>query len=320
MLEGREGRVNFFFILISGIAIICMGFVFAGCGKDPQWKVADSDKGQYALDFSKAPGVIGVAWGNNPTNMPSIKDTELTVEAWIKSKSDSLTGAIFGRMDSHGVVLYVNNNEPKFSIRRYPLTPELRCTPLDATSTECTVSSGLALAKDEWTHLAGVLVNEDHTGIHGACGGAEREKPHLDIYVNGEFRGCATTDSMFADDPSAENHLVAIGLTGDGLYPDVDGTITTQTRFDGVIDEVRFWRVARTQAQIQGCMGQELTFDKPGDCYVDPSILIGYWRLNEGQGHKIFDISGTGSSGSIESPGGTSWSGGWVEGAPITKD
>ena len=51
--------------------------------------------------------------------------------------------------------------------------------------------------------------------------------------------------------------------------------------FDGKIDEVRIWDVARTQTEIQGYMNQSLTGDEPG--------LIGYWRFDEGTGATAYD-------------------------------
>ncbi len=328
---GKAGS-GVFSIFISGILILSMGFVFMSCGKDPQLKVADSDRGQFAIDFSLAPAVNGVATGVNP-NFPSIKDTELTIEAWVKNRSDNLNGGIFGRMDAHGIALYVKDNEPKMVIRREPIAgTEMRCSQLTSTSTECIVESNFSLAKDVWTHIAGVLVNEDHTGIHPPCSagdGAEAETPHMDIYINGEFKECATTESRFAAntytdpaDPTKDNIFLTIGVIGYITPGDVLTLedISGNTRFDGVIDEVRFWGIARTQAQIQACMNQEISISIPGDCYIDPSILLGYWRLNEGQGYQMFDISGMGSSGVIESPGLVPWSTGWVEGASIIRD
>ena len=100
-------------------------------------------------------------------------------------------------------------------------------------------------------------------------------------------------------------------------------------RFDGVIDEVRFWTVARTETQIQLCMGQELSFNEKGDCYMDDAILKGYWRFNEGEGSSVADISGGGSSGGMEKykvPADPehpteAWVGGWIpHGAPIVRD
>lgn len=45
-----------------------------------------------------------------------------------------------------------------------------------------------------------------------------------------------------------------------------------QSYFDGQIDDVRVWNVARTGAEIAADMNRELTGDEPG--------LVGYWKLN----------------------------------------
>jgi hypothetical protein len=53
--------------------------------------------------------------------------------------------------------------------------------------------------------------------------------------------------------------------------------------FNGLIDEVRVWTVARTQAQIQANMKKALTGMESG--------LAGYWRLDEGTGTVAHDSS-----------------------------
>ncbi len=53
------------------------------------------------------------------------------------------------------------------------------------------------------------------------------------------------------------------------------------TSFNGLIDEVRIWNIARTQAEIQSNMNHVLTGNEPG--------LVGYWRLDEGSGQAVFD-------------------------------
>lgn len=332
--SGKVGS-KVFLTFISGILILSIGFIFTSCGKDPQLKVADSDRGQFAIDFSLAPESIGTATGVNQ-NFPSIENKELTIEAWVKSRSDNLNGGIFGRMDATGVALYVKNNEPKMVIRRDTIAGgEMRCDQLGSTSTECIVESGFQLQKDVWTHIAGVLTMEDHSSGPNDCVDVGSEKPHLVIYINGELKNCATTESLFANNVTVTNFLTIgyvmarfceVEENPDNPCPpnkehflDED-TIKDTTRFDGIIDEVRFWRVARTQEQIQACMSRELSQTGDGECAVDPSTLIGYWRLNAGQGSQIFDSSGMGSNGVKESPSGESWDGGWVEGAPITKD
>jgi hypothetical protein len=57
-----------------------------------------------------------------------------------------------------------------------------------------------------------------------------------------------------------------------------------ETSFCGLIDEVRLWDVARSQAQIQSDMHRVLRGDEPG--------LVGYWRFNEGSGQEVHDLAG----------------------------
>jgi len=312
-----------------GILVLSAGFIFISCGEDPQLKVAESDNGPYAIDLSLAPHfdpygnpAFGVFFAVNH-DFPRIAGKELTVEAWVKSKTSSLSGGILGRNDGWGIVLFVNKNEPKLGIRRAPVLPEpAGCSNLGVTSTECIVDSNASLVQDVWTHIAGVLTSEDQSSGPADCVAAGSENPHIAIYINGELKNCSTTGSLFADDPGSD--ILAVGVIGDA-GPAIDNKEVGSGRFDGVIDEVRIWTVARSKAQIQACMGQELSFSVMGDCYMDPSILKGYWRFNEGEGSHPTDFSGAWGIGGIEAGPVIDdvpqlWSGGWVQGAPIVRD
>ena len=59
----------------------------------------------------------------------------------------------------------------------------------------------------------------------------------------------------------------------------------------GTLDEVRLWKVARSQAQIQANMNRTLS--------VPQSNLIAYWRFDEGTGLTTGDSSGTGKTGTL---------------------
>ena len=61
--------------------------------------------------------------------------------------------------------------------------------------------------------------------------------------------------------------------------------------FEGFIDEVRIWNVARTSAQITESMNRDLTGAEPG--------LVGYWNFSEGGGTTAYDLSGNGNHGTI---------------------
>lgn len=69
--------------------------------------------------------------------------------------------------------------------------------------------------------------------------------------------------------------------------------------FAGLIDEVRLWKTARTQAQIQGAMHAEVPSTDPAW-----SNLQDYWPFDEGNGTMTADRSG-GHPGTLV--GGPSW-------------
>ena len=58
--------------------------------------------------------------------------------------------------------------------------------------------------------------------------------------------------------------------------------------FNGKIDEVRIWNVARTESQIQNTMNTILS---PEYYSTSDSGLVGYWRLDEGTGQTAEDLS-----------------------------
>jgi hypothetical protein len=272
---------------------------------------------------------IFLSW-KNVWQVPSSSGKEFTIEAWVKRGSSTLTGGIFGYLDHAGIVLFVNNDFPKVGIRRNPVdsssTPAepIGCVNLKPTSTECIVASPVIpgvvpLVQNVWTHIAGVLTTENQSSDPN-CGAVGSQTPHLAIYINGDLVNCGTTASLSAETPRLNSHLTAIGAIGDGAVTlALDGNaIKISTPFTGAIDEVRYWVSepggggARTEEQIILCMDQKLGVS--GSCKVDPNILKGYWRLNEGAGTTICDASGNGFAGSILLNTTDEWDGGWVTG------
>jgi len=63
--------------------------------------------------------------------------------------------------------------------------------------------------------------------------------------------------------------------------------------FKGVIREIRYWNLARTQTQIVAAKDTFLVGNEPG--------LIGYWRMNEGNGQTVNDYSAVGRDGVLGS-------------------
>ena len=75
--------------------------------------------------------------------------------------------------------------------------------------------------------------------------------------------------------------------------------------FEGVIDEVRIWNKARSQAEIQATLNSEVTYPQTN--------LVARWGLNEGSGSIVHSNAGTAINGTIIDTG---WS--WITpGAPF---
>src|SRR5208282_2285818 len=122
-------------------------------------------------------------------------------------------------------------------------------------------SASFTYALSNWYHIAYVVTPTNYTIL-------------IDGQVEGSGSYSASSPLLFD-----QNHHLLVGITGAGDY------------MVGLIDEVRVWDVARTQAQIQANMNCELAGTEPG--------LDGYWRFDEGTGTTTADSSGHGFTGSL---------------------
>ena len=103
------------------------------------------------------------------------------------------------------------------------------------------VQSTILMQANIWNHVAGVFDNGT-----------------MSIYINGNFAGSTTSNPIATS---------ALGLVI-GDTPGYPGRV-----FNGLIDEVRIWNVARTQAQIQANDTVDLPNNEPG--------LVGYYKFNQ---------------------------------------
>ncbi|MEE9344214.1 MAG: PQQ-dependent sugar dehydrogenase [Methylococcales bacterium] len=196
---------------------------------------------------------------------------------------------------------------------------------VNVTITQQTASCGMSTAFDgsnDWVNIPDTSFADDFT-IEGwvklapgidfkdAFIGQEGSGPDINFHA-GKARLFAGTDRVVANteiQPNAWTHL-AITRSGSSLSlylngaldatGDWNGTLPVKALgrgnkhaigfFQGEMDEVRFWNIARSDAQISQSYNQSVTPNSAG--------LVGYWTFN-GAGQVIGDSSSSSRNGSL---------------------
>lgn len=136
------------------------------------------------------------------------------------------------------------------------------------------------------------LVHGDAT-VSGTCSPVESieldEWQHVAVTYNG-----ASDVRMWIDGvEQTVTYTVApsgnLGANGAVTIGNIAGTLNRA--FEGEIDEVRLWNVARGESDIQDGKDRVLSGSEPG--------LVGYWALDEGNGSLAGDGSASGSDGAV---------------------
>jgi len=172
-----------------------------------------------------------------------ITGNTVTVEAWVfpnqmpkKGQSFSIVKRPYYQKEPHRAYeLYINNIHDD-GIPRYCLAITDGAIPVNGAFPTDPNPAKIR----SWTHIAGTY-----------NGSMAR------LYIN----GILVAEEAFTDNIGAGDTGFYIG----GLYQN--------ERFQGLIDEVRLWNVARTPAEIQKYSRLTLAGDEPG--------LTGYWPLDE---------------------------------------
>ena len=120
------------------------------------------------------------------------------------------------------------------------------------------ITSTNILSANQWYHIAAV-----------------KEGTNRKIYIN----GIEYPLSGSALNVNANNNPIRIGSDYGGRY------------FDGRIDEVRIWDIAKTQAEIVSAMDNLPSGEEFG--------LIAYYNFNSGSGNTLFDQTGNAQDGSL---------------------
>ena len=122
------------------------------------------------------------------------------------------------------------------------------------------VSPANSFLTNEWTHVA-----------------VTKQGDNCNLYINGVHSGYY----QFDKNPTADT----LNIGARSKYMD--------RFFDGNIDEVRIWAVARSQSEIQANMTNYLDGTETG--------LYVYYKMNEGAGETVYDLSGNGFDGRLGS-------------------
>ena len=189
---------------------------------------------------------------------PSVSPTgPITVEAWINRAASGLQHSI---VEKFGCTVGDGGY-----VLRVTAGDRLLFGTRDDCNNGSSVIGNIPIPANVWTHVA------------GSWDGAR-----LRLFVNGVADTTATTTR----NPKNGTSPLRIGERGNGGTP-----------FNGQIDEVRLWNVARTVAQIATNRTVCLVGNEAG--------LAGYWRLDEGAGVTTADATGNGNTGTLVN--GASW-------------
>ncbi len=158
--------------------------------------------------------------------------------------------------------------------------------------------AGSVIVKDQGSNSSGYMIRCGGNGIInfniGNGSWHEINTPENAVQLNNWTHVAVTYDGtqmkIYIDgNLEAENNItttIGNANTSDllvGESPGYPGRV-----FDGKIDEVRIWDIARTQQQIQSTMNTTLS---PKYYTTPDSGLVGYWKLDEGTGQTAQDLS-----------------------------
>ena len=219
-------------------------------------------------DYAQVADADALSFGNG------VVDTPLTMEMWFRPDAMS-RHQLLGKW-SDG-----SNGEYKLHIASGVIRVDLRDHSANAVVSAFTASSHASLI-GSWHHLA---VTYDGRGGATAANG-------ITIYVDGVPVPLTRFNNAAYVAMENQNAPLQIGREG-----------PSWKQYDGGLDELRLWNVARTAAEIQSTLTTELGSLEPG--------LVGYWPFNEGTGVTAADGSGEGQAATLVNGAA------WLAGGPM---
>ncbi|AOX01713.1 hypothetical protein BJP34_21745 [Moorena producens PAL-8-15-08-1] len=180
-----------------------------------------------------------------------------TVEAWIKADS---TQADLGQAKNSIIEKWSGSGGYPFVIRYVRSSGKITVARYDG-STNPGMASNIAINDDKFHHIAFV-----------------KDGDQLYLYIDGELDKTRTDTTTESTQNSSSLHI---------------GNRANKNHFQGEIDEVRVWNVARSATEISENYNQTLTGAETG--------LVGYWNFDEDSvnGNTITDLSRNGNDGTL---------------------
>ena len=213
-----------------------------------------------ALDFDGANDYVGVGY-DYPTDY-TYQELWFKADAIPSKSMISLSSGSGGSRDAETTLKINNNSHIEFKVRTTGYTWH-------------SLTGSASIQTGEWHHIFAAYCN---SGVK------------YEIWLDGNL-DASDNGQSYGNLHKGSSPLLIIG----NRYEDSDPTLYP---FDGVIDEVRIWNVARTAPQIRENMHKTLSCTESG--------LVGYWQFNEGSGTTAEDIVG-GNNGTLYNMNDDDW-------------
>jgi YVTN family beta-propeller protein len=191
--------------------------------------------------------------GNSDALM--LTDTDFTIEVWISTTQTSESTVVHKHSSGWWNGYFVMVSYPPCGTNKTCFYTAEGLTPHAASTTD--VNDG------QWHHIAAVyhVSGTKHLFVDGVLEDTEPAPVHITPNTEPFRVGCGDT----------------LGLR----------------HFQGLIEEVRVWNVARSEAEIQSAMNTPLIGNESG--------LVGYWKFNEGSGQTAYDSTLNSNDGQLGS-------------------
>lgn len=183
--------------------------------------------------------------------------TQITVESWVYPRSTSDWMAFISNAQDN------SSNESGYSMSYYNGKWRFFLMTENMSGNEWNNNPGIDLPLNQWSHVCGTY---DGSTIKFYLNGILIESKNATGNIDWQYNPIDFRIGMFVDD-------------NESYY------------FDGEVDEVRIWNVARTQTEIRNEMCRKLSGSESG--------LLGYWRLDDASGTIATDLTSQSLDGSL---------------------